>query len=117
MVSSRQEFSLGHYIYLLVRHRAMTYELCYCWYLNNDTKTRPFTCSLFGHSLTGVEITELNLFTDLKVGKHHTFQTDSITGGFFYHEMPIKLRHKRDKVIGINFYLSTLINHRATKKF
>lgn len=25
----------------------------------NDTKTRPFTCGLFGHSLTGVEITEL----------------------------------------------------------
>lgn len=108
MVSSRQEFSVEHYIYLLVRHRAMTYELCYCWYLNNDTKTRPFTCGLFGHSLTGVEIT---------VGKHHTFQTDSITGGFFYHEMPIKLRHKRDKVIGINFYLLTLVKHRATKKF
>lgn len=75
MVSSRQEFSLEHYIYLLVRHRAMTY-LTMLLLVPNDTKTRPFTCGLFGHSLTGVEITELNLFTDLKVGKHHTFQTD-----------------------------------------
>lgn len=38
-------------------------------------------------------------------------------GYFFYYEMFIKLWYKRDKVIGINFYLLILINYRVIKKF
>lgn len=36
----------------------MIYELCYCWYLNNDIKIWFFICGFFGYFLIGVEIIE-----------------------------------------------------------